>query len=33
VENIGRKEETAVGLFQSAVIFDFFVDFYKLGLK
>jgi hypothetical protein len=33
VENIGRKEETAVGLFQSAVIFDFLMDLYKLGFK
>ena len=33
MENIGRKEETAVGLFQSAVIFDFLMDLYKLGFK
>jgi hypothetical protein len=32
-ENIARKEETVVGLFQSAVIFDFLMNLYKLGLK
>ena len=33
MENIARKEETVVGLFQSAVIFDFLMNLYKLGLK
>jgi hypothetical protein len=32
-ENIARKKETVVGLFQSAVSFDFLMNLYKLGLK